>query len=58
MAIVKLAKNMSVTVTNNYTVVAAKLQKSAESVKIDATKNNLMLNCIKKICAVGETKYK
>ena len=56
MAITKIATNMSVTITNKYTVVTAKLNKAAEAITIDATKNNLVLNCIKKICATGENK--
>lgn len=56
MAIVKMADNIKVTVANKYTVVTSKLMKTAEAMKIDATKDNLSLNCIKKIRALGETK--
>lgn len=54
MSIIKLSTNSSVTVKNKYTVVASKLVKTAEELKMEATKNNLMMNCIKKITANGE----
>ena len=54
MAILKTSKNMTVTVVSKYTVVAAALEKKAEAITVDATKNNLALNCIKKICANGD----
>lgn len=55
MAIVKMADNINVTVKNKYMAVTSKLSKTAEDIKIDATKDNLVLNCIKKICANGNT---
>jgi len=56
MAIVKMADNINITVANKYTVVTSKLTKTAEQMKIDATQDNLTLNCIKKICANGDSK--
>lgn len=56
MAIVKMADNIKITVNNRYIVTTAKLKKTAESMKVDATKNNLALNCLKKICANGDKK--
>lgn len=53
MAITKISKNMTVTVASKYTVVTSGLDKRAEKITIDATKKNLALNCIKKICANG-----
>lgn len=54
MAILKTSKNMTVTVKNSYTAIAKKMSKTAESIKIDATKDNLVLSCLKKITANGE----
>lgn len=55
MAIVKTADNITITVTNKYTLVTAKLKKTAEAIKVEATQDNLVLNCIKKICANGDS---
>lgn len=54
MAILKTSKNRTVTVSKKYTVISSSLTKTATSVKVDATQNNLILNCIKKITASGE----
>jgi hypothetical protein len=56
MAIIKLADNINVTVANKYIAVSSKLDKTADEMKIDATKDNLSLNCLKKICANGDHK--
>lgn len=54
MAILKTSKNRTITVSKKYTVISSSLTKTATSVKVDATQNNLILNCIKKITASGE----
>ncbi len=56
MAIVKMADNIKITVNNRYIATTAVLKKTAESIKVDATQNNLALNCLKKICANGDKK--
>jgi len=53
MAIFKSSKNCTIIVKNNYTGIASKFSKTAEEIKVEATKENLMLNCIKKITASG-----
>jgi hypothetical protein len=55
MAIIKTAANMKVTVQKEYTVVSSTLKKDAQAIKIDATKESLMMNCLKKITARGES---
>jgi len=54
MAITKVCKNRTVIVQNKYMTVTSKLTKTAESIKMDATKDNFMMNCLKKITATGE----
>lgn len=54
MAILKTSKNRTITVLGKYTAISTKLVKTANSIQIDATKQNLVLNCIKKITASGE----
>ncbi|MFC6098378.1 hypothetical protein ACFPVY_17150 [Flavobacterium qiangtangense] len=53
MAILKTSKNRSVTVLRKYTAIASKITKTSESINVDSTKENLMMNCIKKITAHG-----
>lgn len=53
MAILKISNNRIVTVSGKYTAVASKIKKTAESVNVEATKENLMMNCVKKITAHG-----
>lgn len=54
MAIIKTAANMKVTVQKSYTVISSVLKKDAENMRMDATKENLVMNCLKKITATGE----
>lgn len=54
MAITKVCKNRTVIVQNKYMTVTSKLTKMAESIKMDATKDNFVMNCLKKITATGE----
>lgn len=54
MAIIKSAANMKVTVQKAYTVISSTLKKDAEAIRMDATKQNLVMNCLKKITATGE----
>ena len=54
MSITKLATNIKINVTNKYVAITSKLDKAAEEIKIDATKNNLIINCLKKINTTGE----
>lgn len=56
MAIIKNAANMKITVNSAYTVISSTLKKDAEAIRVDATKENLAINCIKKITATGEKK--
>lgn len=53
MAIIKTAANMKVTVQKSYTVISSGLKKDAEVMRMDATKENLVMNCLKKITATG-----
>lgn len=48
MAIIKTAANMKVTVQKSYTVISSVLKKDAENMRMDATKENLVMNCLKK----------
>lgn len=54
MAIIKTAANMKVTVQKSYTVISSSLKKDAEVMRMDATKENLVMSCLKKITATGE----
>lgn len=54
MAITKVCKNRKVIVQNKYMTISSKLTKIAESIKMDATKDNFMMNCLKKITVTGE----
>lgn len=54
MAITKVCKNRKVIVQNKYMTITSKLTKIAESIKMDATKDNFMMNCLKKITVTGE----
>lgn len=54
MAITKVCKNRKVIVQNKYTTITAKLTKTADSINMEATKDNFVMNCLKKITATGE----
>ncbi len=54
MAITKVCKNRKVVVQNKYMSVTSKLTKTAESIKMEASKDNFIMNCLKKITATGE----
>ena len=54
MAIRKNAKNMTIIVTNDYNLyVGGKLEKIAEKINVEATKENMVLASNKKIIADG-----
>ncbi|WP_163357895.1 hypothetical protein [Dysgonomonas sp. 25] len=53
MAINKRAKNLIIKMNDKYTSNSGSLIKYAESVNIESTKENLSLNCNKKIVSQG-----
>jgi len=53
MAINKCAKNITVRINDKYISNSGNLIKYAESVNIESTKENLSLNCNKKIVSQG-----
>jgi len=53
MAIIKQAKNIRLRIKNNYTSVSGKYTEQTERLILDATSDNLTLNCIKKIVSNG-----
>jgi hypothetical protein len=57
MAIIKQAKNMSITVTEDYLLmVGGKLQKTASKINIESTKENLVISSNKKIITHSDKK--
>ncbi|EKT3967334.1 hypothetical protein NTJ12_002421 [Flavobacterium psychrophilum] len=53
MAIIKQAKNITVTITKDYFVMAGEIERTAETMKIVATYGNIELNSEKKIVKNG-----
>ncbi|MCV9930585.1 hypothetical protein OIU83_23190 [Flavobacterium sp. LS1R49] len=54
MGITKKAKNITITVDKDYMLITGgKLEKIATTINIEATKENLVLNCNKKIVVHG-----
>ena len=57
MAIRKNAKNMTIIVINDYNLtVGGKLEKIAEKINVEATKENMILASNKKIVSTGNKK--
>jgi hypothetical protein len=54
MAITKVCKNRTVIVQNKYMTITTKLSKTADALKMEASKDNFVMNCLKKITATGE----
>ncbi|MBS7231179.1 hypothetical protein KHA90_09085 [Flavobacterium psychroterrae] len=53
MAIIKQAKNITVTIAKNHFVMAGEIERTAETTKIVATYGNIELNSVKKIVKNG-----
>ena len=49
MGIIKQAKKLSIVITNNHLLMAGKVERTAETVKIVATYGHIELNSMKKI---------
>ena len=57
MAIIKTAKNMTITVKSDYNLtVGGKLEKIADKINVEATKGNLVLASNKKIVSKDNAK--
>jgi hypothetical protein len=57
MGIIKQAKNRTITVTEDYTLmVGGKLEKTAQKMNIESTKENIVFNSNKKIVSHGNKK--
>lgn len=53
MAILKQAKNLTVTIVKKHFVMAGEVERNAETMKIVATYGNIELNSVKKIVKNG-----
>jgi hypothetical protein len=53
MAIIKQAKNITITITKDYFVMAGEIERTAETMKLVATYGNIELNSVKKIVKNG-----
>lgn len=57
MAIIKQAKNMTITVTEEYLLmVGGKLEKTASKINVESTKENLVMSSNKKIITQSDKK--
>jgi hypothetical protein len=57
MAIIKQAKNMTITVTEEYLLmVGGKLEKTAGKINVESTKENLVMSSNKKIITQSDKK--